>query len=244
MRLLFISSLVLLLAACGPNKEVDPTANWTVEQFYNEARHQLDSGNYLTSIEYFETLESRFPFGKYATQAQIDVAYAYFKFDEPESAITAIARFIKLNPRHENVDYVYYLKGLVNYERGGTILDNLIDRDLADFNRKILLTSHNDFRLLVQRFPDSKYADDSRKRMVYLRNEMARADLKIASYYASHEAWVAVVNRTKQILQNFQGTETIWPALELQLQAYRGLGLDKLADDTQRIIDLNYDDDA
>ena len=119
MRSIFIIAASLLLFACGPKEEVDPTADWSVETFYNEARKELNAENYLTAIEYYETLESRFPFGKYATQAQIDVAYAYFKFDEPDSAITAIDRFIKLHPRHEKVDYAYYLKGVVNFERGG-----------------------------------------------------------------------------------------------------------------------------
>ena len=232
--------MIFTLIACGPVKEVDVTANWTVEQFYNEAKNQLNKGNYLTAIEYFETLESRFPFGKYATQAQIDVAYAYFKYDEPDSAITALDRFIKLHPRHESVDYAYYLKGLVNYERGGTILDILQERDISDFDKNLLLISYQDFRLLTQRFPKSRYAADAHKRMVYLRNQLANADLKIARYYVSRQAWVAVANRTRLILQNYQGSPAIRQALEMQLQAYRELGLHELVNDTQRIIELNY----
>ena len=233
-------SLVILLSACGPKDDVDPTADWSVETFYQEARYELSEGNYLTAIEYYETLESRFPFGKYATQAQIDVAYAYFKFEEPDSAITAIDRFIKLHPRHPAVDYAYYLKGLVNFERGGTILDVISERDLSDFDKNLLLRAYNDFQLLMQRFPSSKYATDARKRMIYLRNELARADYGIASYYATLEAWIAVTGRTRFILENYQGTVVIKPTLELQLKAYQELGLEELARDTQRIIDLNY----
>ena len=105
MRIILIITIALSLVGCGPDKEIDITADWSVERFYNEARKELSKENYLTAIEYYETLESRFPFGKYATQAQIDVAYAYFKFNEPDSAITAIDRFIKLHPRHPSVDY-------------------------------------------------------------------------------------------------------------------------------------------
>jgi outer membrane protein assembly factor BamD len=232
---------MLTLAACGPsNLDVDPTADWTVDIFYNEARKEMNAGNYLTAIEYYETLESRFPFGKYATQAQIDVAYAYFKFNEPDSAIAALDRFIKLHPRHESVDYAYYLKGVVNYERGGTALDFLKERDLSDFDRNLLLNAYNDFKLLVQRFPDSRFTPDAGKRMIHLRDELARSDLKIAKYYASHDAWVAVTGRTHFILQNYQGTSVIRDTLELQLEAYQKLGLEDLATDTQRIIDLNY----
>ena len=244
MRFFLIISLTLFtlssLVGCGPKKEVDLTADWSAEKFYLEARAELDEGNYLTAIEYYETLESRFPFGKYAMQAQIDVAYAYFKFDEPDSAITALDRFIKLHPRHPAVDYAYYLKGLVNFERGGNILDIISDRDLSDFDRDLILRAYNDFKLLLQRFPDSKYATDGRKRMIYLRNELARADFKVASYYASRDAWVAVTGRTRFILQNYQGSAVIKSTLELQLKAYQKLGLDELARDTQRIIDLNY----
>lgn len=239
-KLILALILVFGLAACGPKEEVDPTADWSAEKFYLEARSELDDGNYLTAIEYYETLESRFPFGQHAMQAQIDVAYAYFKFDEPDSAITALDRFIKLHPRHPDVDYAYYLKGLVNYERGGTILDLVSERDTSEFDKNLLLRAYNDFKLLIQRFPDSEYATDARKRMIYLRNELARADYSIAEYYASRDAWLAVVGRTRFILDNYQGTSVIRSTLELQLKAYQQLGMDLMARDTQRIIALNF----
>ena len=232
----------LSLLACGPVKEVDLTAGWSAEKLYRSAKEEMTKGNYLTAIERYELLESRFPFGKFATQAQLDVGYAYFKYDELDAAIAAIDRFIKINPRHEAVDYAYYLKGLVNFNRGRSILDAIHDRDKADYDKSILLTSYNDFQLLLRRFPRSKYATDSRQRLIFLRDMLARADLKIALYYASREAWVAASNRAKFIIQSYPGTESIKPALELQLTAYKQLGLEKLAADTQRIIDLNYKD--
>ena len=242
MRFIIYLAVALSLVACGLSNDVDITADWSVERFYLEARTELDKGNYLTAIEYYETLESRYPFGKYATQAQIDVAYAYYKFEEPDSAITALDRFIKLHPRHPSVDYAYYLKGLANFERGGTVLDVISERDMSEFDKNLLLASYQDFKLLTQRFPESRYATDARKRMIYLRNELARADFSVASYYASRDAWVAVVNRTKYILHNYQGSSVIQPTLRLQLKAYQVLELEDLAHDTQRIIDLNYGD--
>ena len=239
-KLILTLALAFSIAGCGPKTEVDPTADWSAERFYQEARAQMDAGNYLTAIEYYETLESRYPFGNYAMQAQIDVAYAYFKFDEPDSAITALDRFIKLHPRHPSVDYAYYLKGLVNFERGGTILDVLSEREPSEFDKSLMLRAYNDFKLLTQRFPSSRYATDATKRMIYLRNELARADYNIASYYASRDAWVAVTGRTQYILQNYQGTSVIRPTLELQLEAYRQLGLEGPARDTRRILELNY----
>ncbi len=239
-KLILPICILIALAGCGAKEDVDPTADWSVDRFYTEAKAELDDGNYLTAIEYYETLESRFPFGNYAMQAQIDVAYAYYKFEEPDSAITALDRFIKLHPRHPGVDYAYYLKGLVNFERGGTILDVLVTRDLSEFDRNLLLRAYNDFRLLTDRFPSSAYATDARKRMIFLRNELARSDFKIAAYYASRDAWVAVAGRTRFILQNYQGTDIIKVTLELQRKAYEELGLEQLARDTQRIIDLNF----
>lgn len=232
----------LLLLACGPAKEVDVTAGWSAEKLYRSAKNEMANKNYSTAIEQYQTLESRYPFGKYATQAQLDVGYAYYKFDEADAAIAALDRFIKLNPRHEAVDYAYYLKGLTNFGRGKSLLDNIYYRDKADYDKSILLTSYNDFQILLRRFPQSKYAVDSRQHLIYLRDKLASADLKIARFYASRDAWVAASNRAKFIILSYPGTDAVQPALEIQLAAYRHLGLDQLAADTQRIIDLNYND--
>lgn len=231
---------IILLSACGPVKEVDITADWSVEKLFRNARSEMNKGNYQTAIDRYQIFESRFPFGPYATQVQLDIAYAYFKFSESDLAIVAIERFIKLNPQHETIDYAHYLRGLINFNRGGSILDKIVDRNLSDFDRNILLTAYDDFQLVIRKYPKSIYANDARQRIVYLRNELARSDLKIAQYYALRSAWIAVANRTQSIIQNFQGTNSIKPALELQLQAYHELGLNDLATDTQRIIDLNF----
>ena len=244
MRLILLLTLGLMLSACGPVEEVDPTADWSVEKLYRSARGNLNEGNYLTAIEQYENLESRFPFGKYATQAQLDVAFAYYKFEETEPAIAAVERFIKLNPRHETVDYAYYLRGLINFDHGGSILDSLYDRQISEYDRTILLRSYDDFQLLVRRFPDSAYVADSRKRMIYLREQLATAELKIAQYYISRSAWIAAVNRCKAILEDFQGTSVVQAALEIQVQAYDELGLAELATDTRRILELNYSNDS
>jgi outer membrane protein assembly factor BamD len=240
MRAIFLLTIGLLVSACGPVKEVDETADWSVEKLYRSARSNLNEGHYLTAIEQYENLESRFPFGKHATQAQLDVAYAYHKFDEHESASAAVERFIKLNPRHETVDYAYYLRGLINFGRGGSVLDFLHDRDLSNYDKSVLMKAYDDFQLLVRRFPNSRYVADSKQRLMFLREKLAQADYKIANYYASRSAWVAAANRTKDILLNYQGTSVIQSTLDIQLQAYENLGLTDLANDTRRIIELNY----
>jgi len=239
-RTILLICLSYLLIACGSKDVDDITAGWSAEELYNSAKGEMIDGNYQTAIEQYEILESRYPFGKYATQAQLDVGYAYYKYDELDPALAAIDRFIKLNPRHPAVDYAYYLKGIINFNRGGSILDKIYTRDMAAFDQSILISSFNDFQILVRRFPDSKYAVDARQRLIYLRDKLAIADLKIAQFYAARDAWVATANRTRAILQTYPGTSAIKPALEIQLLAYQALGLEQLATDTQRIINLNY----
>ncbi len=240
MKQLFILTLLSLsLIACS-TKENDPTAHWDAQRFYTEAKLTMDTGNFEQAIEYLESLESRFPFGKFATQAQLDVIYAYYQFNEPEAAIAAADRFIKLNPKHPNVDYAYYIKGLTNFDRGGTILDLLKERDLSEFDPSSLDASYRDLSVLVALFPNSRYAPDVKQRLVFLRNQMARSELNIAKYYQSREAWAAAANRVKIILQQYQGSEVIEEALRVQLDAYQQLGFDGLADGIQRILELNY----
>ena len=242
LRIIPLIATCFLLLACGPAEIVDITAGWSAEKLYRSAKYEMTKKNYATAIEQYEILESRYPFGKYATQAQLDVGYAYYKFDEVDAAIAALDRFIKLNPRNEAVDYAYYLKGLANFGRGKSLIDKVYYRDKADYDKSILLTSYRDFQILLRRFPHSKYAVDARQHLIYLRDKLASADLKIARYYASREAWIAASNRAKFILLSYPDTEAAKSALEIQLAAYQHLGLDQLAADTQRIIDLNFGD--
>ena len=204
----------------------------------------MDSGSYTLAIENFEILESRYPFGVYATQAQLDVAYCYYLYDEPESATAATERFIKLHPRHPSVDYAYYLKGLINFGPKGSVLDSFYTRDPADYDRSKLLQSYQDFQVLVNRFPTSEYSQDAIKRMVYLRNQLARADLKIAEFYLTRKAWVSAANRAKSLLQKYQGSSSVKRALQIQVLAYQQLGLKELEDDTRRILVHNYGEEA
>jgi outer membrane protein assembly factor BamD len=234
---------ILVLAGCSTTPK-DPTEGLTAAEIYSLAKDYLDSGSYTLAIENFERLESRYPFGVYATQAQLDVAYSYYLYDEPESATAAAERFIKLHPRHPSVDYAYYLKGLVNFGPKASVLDSFYTRDPADYDRSKLLQSYQDFQVLVNRFPESKYAQDAVKRMVYLRNQLARADLKIAEYYLSRKAWISAADRAKKLLEQYQGSSSIKRALQIQMLCYQQLGLKQLEDDTKRILVLNYGEQA
>lgn len=234
---------VLLLGGCFGAK-VDPTEGLSASEIYGLAKEYLEEESYTLAIEHYEILESRYPFGIYATQAQLDVAYAYYKYEEPASALAAADRFIRLHPRHEAVDYAHYLKGLVNFGLPESILDRIHTRDLADYDQARMLQSYNDFQVLVNRFPDSEYAPDAIKRMVFLRNQMARSEIGVAEFYLSRKAWVASANRATAVIRKYQGSDSIQRALQIQMLSYQQLGLDDLAQDARRILIHNYGDEA
>ena len=247
------SLLVILLLAIGllvggcsetPDETNDEYSEWTAEQFYNEARGALNEKRYDKAAKLYEKLEARFPFGKYATQSQLDVAYAYYKNDEPDSAIAAADRFIKLNPAHPNVDYAYYIKGLVNYNRGIGFVDRFIPTDSSQRDPGATLDSFKDFEELLRRFPNSRYAEDSRKRIISLRNNLAMYEIHVADFYMRRGAYLAAVRRCTEVLRKYQRTQAVPVALEIMEQAYRKLGMTQLADDTKRVYELNYAEGA
>jgi len=248
MRLRFFAFVVLfinlvLLMGCattGEDSLADEDLDKTAANIYREAKSALDKGDYETAIQRLETLEARFPFGDYAQQAQLDIAYAYFKYDEPESAVAAANRFIKLYPRHDNVDYAYYLKGLIRFNQGHSVFDKLASQDPAQRDPLTVRQSFQYFNELVTRFPASRYVEDSRERMIYLRNNLARYELYIARYYLNIGAYVAAANRGKKIIESFQLTPSVPEALVIMVLAYRKLGLNDLAMDSKAVLELNF----
>lgn len=232
---------VLVLGGCGLLPEVqDETASWSAQKLYSEAKDNLNSGNYERAVKLFETLESRYPFGRYAQQAQLEVAYAYYKDNEPISAIAACDRFIKLHPNHPNVDYAYYLKGLANFNDDLGLLGNLVDQDLSERDPKAAREAFLSFKELVTRFPDSKYAADSTARMKYLVNALANNEVHVAKYYLKREAWVAAANRAKEVLKTYPEAPALEEALAIMVIAYDKLKLPDLRDDAQRVLALNF----
>ena len=235
--------LVLLLAGCGGfGDKPDITRNWSVQRLYSEAKAAMDTGDYETAIDYYEKLESRFPFGRYAQQAQIDVAFAYWKYEEYASAIAAADRFIKLHPRHPNVDYAYYLKGMVNFDQGKSFVDRVVEKDRSQRDAGAVRDAFNDFSALVERFPQSKYAQDSRQRMLYLKNLLAQHEVHVADYYMRRGAYVAASNRARYVIEHYQGAPAVPAALAIMAKVYKLMDLDELSDDALRVLKLNYPD--
>lgn len=233
---------IVVLGGCslfGKDKE-DETRNWTVDRLYAEAKGALEAGYYSKAVEYYEFLETRFPFGVYGQQALLDLAFAYYKTEEFDSAISACDRFIRLYPQNPHVDYAYYLKGLVNFNRGRGLTERFLPIDLSQRDPSSALQSFRDFEDLLEKFPDSPYAADTQKRMVYLRNILAQHEVNVANYYMRRGAYVAAANRARYVIETYPRTPAVPDALVLMAKAYKVLEMDDLSNDAIRVLELNY----
>jgi outer membrane protein assembly factor BamD len=237
--LAFIAALVVafVLSGCGLLPEVrDETATWSALRLYEEAHGALVQGNYTRAVKLFETLESRFPYGRYAQQAILESAYANYRAGETAAAVAACDRFIRTYPNHPNVDYAYYLKGLVNFREDQGILGYVYELDLSEREPKAMRESFAAFNELVTKFPDSRYAGDSLDRMKYLTNALATYEVKVARYYYNRGAYIAAVNRAQGALVTYPRTPANEDALEVLVKSYDKLGLPQLRDDSQQIL--------
>ncbi len=236
--------LLLTLAACSsaPAKD-DKSAS--ADELYAQAKEAMNDHSYERAIKRLETLQSRYPYGRYAQQAQMEVAYAYYKQSEPAPALAALDRFVKLHPNSERLDYVLYLKGLINFnENINSLFGTLFMQDPSERDPAALRESFEAFKELATRFPDSKYTPDARLRMQYLLITLAKSDIHVASYYLRRGAYVASVNRAQSVLVNYPNTPQTRDALQIITQAYSKLGLDDLSRDTQRVLDTNITKDG
>ena len=220
----------------------DETVGWSANKLYAEAKDALNEGSYTRAIKYFEKLESRYPYGRYAQQAQIEIAYAYWKDLEPASAVAACDRFIKLHPNHPNVDYVYYLRGLINFNEDLGIMGVVSNQDMTERDPKGARESFDAFRELVTRFPDSKYTPDAILRMKYLVNALASLELHVARYYMKRGAYLAAANRAQYTVKSYPDAPATEEALFIMVKAYDALGLNDLRDDAERVMRRNYPD--
>jgi outer membrane protein assembly factor BamD len=239
-RLLSVLIVIITVSACASLRQQDPTLNWSASQLYGEAKAALDAGDYEQAVEYYELLEARFPFGRYAQQAQIEIPYAYYKAGETEAALAAVDRFIQLNPRHPSMDYAYYLRGLINFNRDQGFLTTIFPMDPAEMDTKPLQQAFVDFGRLVGEFPDSRYAENARQRMIFIRNALAAHELRVAEFYARRQAWVAASQRARYVVEHHQGAEVMPQALAMLYQSYRALDLEDHANNTMAVIELNY----
>jgi len=241
------SVLALLAAAilaigCAAVEPPDETAGWTVERLYGEANDAMKDRDWQKAIKLLEKLEARFPYGRFAQQAQLDLAYCHYKYDERAAAIAAADRFIKLHPNHEALDYAYYLKGLINFTEDQGLFSILSDPDMAERDPRSAREAYAAFREVVTRFPDSKYAPDSAARMRYLVNSLARHEVYVARYYMKRGAYLAAANRAQRAVVDYPRAPATEEALFIMIKAYDALGIPDLRDDAARVMKLNFPD--
>jgi outer membrane protein assembly factor BamD len=225
----------------GAPTELDETKAWPADRIYQEADTKMRDRDFDKAIKYFKILESRYPHGKYAAQAQLETAYAYFKKSDPVSCTAAAERFIKLHPNHPNVDYAYYMRGLASFAERG-VVDKLTSQEINDRDPKAMNASFLAFKELITRYPDSRYAKDSALRMTYLVNAMAAHELHVARYYMKRQAYLASVNRCKYVIENYPQSTSLEEALVIMISAYDYLQMQDLKEDAMRVLKTNYPD--
>ncbi|SMC26161.1 Beta-barrel assembly machine subunit BamD [Andreprevotia lacus DSM 23236] len=235
------SLLAVLIAGCAATpKDNDETKGWSAEKLFSEAKAEQASRNYAKSIQLFEKLEARYPYGKYAQQAQLEIAYDQYKDKEPVLALAAIDRFIKSNPAHPSMDYALYLKGLVSFNEVQGFGSAVFQQDMSERDPKAERDSYEAFRTLIARFPESRYAGDAAARMDYLIGALANYELHVARYYYRRGAYLAAANRGKALIETYPKTKQVEGGLGMMVLAYDKLGMDTLRDDAKRVLLKNY----
>ncbi|MBD9415617.1 outer membrane protein assembly factor BamD [Pseudomonas sp. PDM16] len=239
-HLLLIATLAFV-TACSSNKtEVDENLSET--ELYQQAQEDLNNNSYNNAVSKLKALESRYPFGRYAEQAQLELIYAYYKNVEPEAARSAAERFIRLHPQHASVDYAYYVKGLASFDQDRGLVARFLPLDLTKRDPGAARDSFNEFAQLTSRFPNSRYAPDAKARMIYLRNLLAAYEIHAGHYYLTRQAYVAAANRGRYVVENFQETPAVGDGLALMVEAYQRLQMDDLAATSLETLKQNYPD--
>lgn len=232
--------LTFCLSACSFLDPIDETKDWSVSKLYNEAKSALEDRDYEKAIKYYEKVEARFPYGRFAQQAQLEVAYAHYRDKEPALALAAVERFIKLHPNHPSVDYAYYLRGLINFNDDLGLFGSYSGQDMTERDPKAAREAFAAFKDVVARFPESKYRPDSIQRMNYLVNSLASYEIHVARYYMKRSAYVAAANRAQFALQNYPQAPANEEGLLILVNAYDKLGMTDFRNDAERVMKSNF----
>lgn len=238
LSLLTISSL--LLSGCATKKTDDPYKNLEPQLIYASGLKNLKKYRYEEAVNDFEALESHYPFGEYTDKSQLATIYAYYKQNQYPEAQAAAERFIRVHPRHEHVVYAYYMKGLIHFAESIGFVAKYFPMERSERDSKAAEEAYEAFSLLIEKFPNSHYVPDSKKRLVYLYTVLAENELHAARYYLQRKAYIAAANRASTILERFPQSCTTEEALCIQIQAYRKLCLNVLANDSLAVLKLNY----
>jgi outer membrane protein assembly factor BamD len=238
---LALALVALALGGCGLFKDdTEKRKDWSAAEFYQAAKEEFDNRNWEAAVKIYEQLEAKFPFGRFAQQAQLEIAYAYYKQAETAQATAAIDKFIKTHPNHANIDYALYLKALINFKEDLGPLARVTRQDLADRDPKAARESFEGFKELVTRFPESRYAADARERMAYLIEALARHEINVARYYLSRGAHLAAVNRAQGAIARFPTSPIQREALDIMIESYDRMGMPDLREDTRKVLARNF----
>ena len=240
--LAFVFALMLLGGCAGSDGSKDDTDIWSEAKLYSEATDKLNDADFAKCGKYFEKLEARFPFGPYSQQAQINSAYCYWKAQEQTQALVAIDRFIKLHQGSPSLDYAYYLKGLITFNDDLGWLGKFTGQDLSERDPKAAKEAFESFKVVVERFPDSKYAPDALDRMRYIVNSLAEADVIVARFYYQRGAYLAAANRAQLVIRDYDRAPAVEEALYILIKSYEKLGMVELSNDSARVFKLNFPD--
>lgn len=249
-KTLFIIFTVIILQGCetlqsfnfSSSDSDSEYADWDAKKFYEQAKIAMETQDYQKATTLYQKLETRYPFDHYTTQAQLDIIYVYFKNKESELAIAAADSFIKTHPSNPYVDYAYYVKGLVNFNRDIGFIDRFLPTEVSQRNPSNIKEAYANFQDLQDNFPDSQYTPDAKQRMLYLKNNQAMYEIHVAQFYLRRKAYVAAANRGNYVIKEFQHTPAAAYALQIMQAAYTKLGLHDLAADAMRVYQKNFPD--
>ncbi len=242
-KLITVVVLVAAISACSMfGRKGQSLDTMPVEALYNKAHSFLESGNYSGAGRAFQRLIARFPSGPYNEQAQLELAYTQYKGNQPDEALSTVNRFIKTYPANKHVDYAYYLRGLINFDRTSGFFERFTKRSDGRTRRDqgYNLQSFDDFSELSRRFPDSAYTADARQRMIYLRNLLAQYEINVAKFYLRRRAYIASADRSQYVIEHYQQAPQTGDALAILARSYLALDRKELAEQTHEVLALNY----
>jgi outer membrane protein assembly factor BamD len=239
-RMLLLCAVILMTGCVKTGQEYDPTANWNAERLFQDGKEEMNSANWKLAKERFLAVETRFPLGVYAQQAMINLAYSQWKDKEPELALATLARFQQQYPNHPAMDYVLYLKGTINFTPPSAVFSSITGQNPGERDPKALRQSYSAYSELIQRFPESRYTVDARKRVAWLVNTMADNEKFVARYYYERYAYVAAINRAQVVITDFQGVPASEEALYIMMMSYEKLGMTDMRNDTERVLLANF----
>ncbi|EAR29418.1 putative lipoprotein with tetratricopeptide repeats (TPR) domain [Pseudoalteromonas tunicata D2] len=231
-----------MLSACSSKPEqeqIERVPNKSAQALYDDAKQTLDSGLYIRAIELLSAIDSRYPFGPMSKQVQMDLVYAHYQSNNTDKSIATIDRFIRLNPNHKDLDYMYYMRGLNNIKADENAFQEYFGVDRADRDPIKTREAYKDLDTLIKKYPTSSYADEAKKRQVWLLNKMARYEVKVANYYYDRQAYLAAANRGKYVVEHFGQSSYVKEALEIMVNSYDKLGLSDLRDHSEQILQAN-----